>query len=179
MQRKTATSIVVGLLATGFAVSWFATGRKTSGNFNETLDGGAEVAYLGSQGVIFQDRSNDCGVAALMMVLDHYGIRASQKELERRARLGFRGASLGTMKELAISAGLDAEGWKLSFDDLLSIQFPAIIFIENHHFVVVDSVDEKGFLFLRDPAVGRLRIPRRRAIDIWNGETLVIACGSR
>lgn len=130
--------------------------------------------YLGSAGVVFQNRSNDCGVAALMMVFSQYGVRSSQRNIEQKANLGFQGTSLLTLKELAKSAGLEADGWKLSFEDLARIQFPAILFVENHHFVVVDSVDRKGCLFVRDPAVGRLKIPRRKAIEIWKGETLVI-----
>jgi ABC-type bacteriocin/lantibiotic exporter with double-glycine peptidase domain len=174
LQRRTATSVVVGFLAIAFAASWIATSQNSQKSLDDTTEDKAEIVYLGSQGVVFQDGSNDCGVAALVMVLDHYGLKVSQREMKWRARMNFEGTSLLTMKELARSAGLDAEGWKLSFDDLPRIQFPAIFFIENHHFVVVDSVDGHGFLFVRDPAAGRLKIPRRKAIEIWKGEALVI-----
>jgi ABC-type bacteriocin/lantibiotic exporter with double-glycine peptidase domain len=132
------------------------------------------VVYLGRAGVVFQDRSNDCGLASLIMVFDHYGILFSRRQFEQRAGLGYRGASLLTMSALAMSVGLEAEGWRLNFEDLRTIQFPAILFVENHHFIVVDSIDGKDFLFVRDPAVGRLRIPRRKLLGTWNGETLVI-----
>jgi ABC-type bacteriocin/lantibiotic exporter with double-glycine peptidase domain len=175
LPRRTATSIgVVGFLAMAFVVSWIATNQNTPKGQGTTTDDEADVVYLGSAGVVLQNQSNNCGVAALMMVLDHYGMKPSQRELEQRARLEFRGTSLLTLKELAKAAGLEAEGWRLSFEDLPGIQFPAILFVENHHFIVVDSVDGRGFLFVRDPAVGRLKIPRKRAIDIWKGETLVV-----
>lgn len=175
MQRRTATSVgVVGFLAMAFAASWIATEQDTPKGLKNTPNNRADVVYLGSAGVVFQSRSNNCGIAALMMVLDHYGMKFSQGELERGAKLEFGATSLLTLRELAKSAGLEADGWKLSYKDLERIQFPTIIFIENHHFVVVDSVDASGALFVRDPSVGRLRIPRTRAIEIWNGETLVI-----
>ncbi len=168
------TSVVVGFLAIAFAASWIATDQRTAKDLAKTPDDGADIVYLGSAGVVFQNRSNDCGVAALMMVFSRHGVKSSWRNIEQKAKLGVHGASLLTLKELATSAGLEAEGWRLSFEDLARIQFPAILFVENHHFVVADSVDRKGCLFVRDPAVGRLKIPRRRAIEIWKGETLVI-----
>jgi ATP-binding cassette subfamily B protein RaxB len=134
----------------------------------------ADVIYLGAEGVIFQERSNNCGLAALAMVLEHYGIKVSQQSMAGGAKLDFRGASLMTLKERATLEGLEAEGRRLSYEDLLSIRFPAILFVENHHFIVVDSVGGTGELFVRDPAAGRLRVSRKRAAAIWKGETLVI-----
>lgn len=174
MRRRTATTIIVGFLATTFAASWMVTGQKTQAGGENSSQDGADIVYLGSEGVVFQDRSNNCGVAAIMMVLDHHGIRASQRKMEHVAKLDFKGVNFLTLQQLAEAAGLEAEGWRLGFDDLRRVQLPAILFTENHHFVVADSVDARDHLFIRDPAAGRLRIPRSRAIEIWKGETLVI-----
>jgi ABC-type bacteriocin/lantibiotic exporter with double-glycine peptidase domain len=179
LQRRTATSVVVSFLAVAFAASWIVADQNKSKSLKSTADNSAEVTYLGSAGVVLQDRSSNCGVAALMMVLEHYGIKASQRNMELKAGLKFGGASLFALKEMAQAAGISAEGWMLSPEDLRRVQLPAILFVENHHFVVVDSIDGKDILFVRDPAVGRLKIPRRRAIDIWKGETLVITRASR
>ena len=162
-----------------FAASWVANNQYTPKNLGDTANGGADVVYLGSEEVIFQSRSNNCGVAALLMVLEHHGVKSLQQEIKQRAELLHRGTSLLALKELAKRADLEAEGWRLSFEDLKKIVFPAILFIENYHFIVVDSVDGRGVLFVRDPAVGRLAIPRRRMMEIWNGETLVITRASR
>ena len=166
-------------MATAFAASWVVTDQNKWKSPRSTADDDAEVVYLGTAGVVLQERSNDCGVAALIMILDHYGIKASLRTMEQKAPRKFGGASLFALKTMAQEAGLGAEGWKLSPEDLRKVQLPAILFIENHHFVVVDSMNGKGILFVRDPAVGRLKIPRKRAIDIWKGETLVITRGSR
>jgi ABC-type bacteriocin/lantibiotic exporter with double-glycine peptidase domain len=175
LQSRTATSVgVIGFLAIAFTASWMVTDQNTTKSPETEADNKADVVYLGSAGVAFQNRSNDCGVAALVMVLDRYGKKDTQRELGQKAKLKFQGASLLTLKELAKSAGLEAEGRKLGFDDLTRIQLPVILFVEGHHFIVVDSVDGRGFLFVRDPAVGKLKIPRRRAVDIWKGEALVI-----
>ena len=170
---------MVSFLAIAFAASWVVSDRNKSKNPKSTADDSAEIVYLGSAGVVLQNRNNNCGVAALIMVLSHYGIKASQRNLELKAGLKSGGASLFVLKEMAEAAGLGAEGWMLRPEDLRKVQLPAIIFIENHHFVLVDSVDGKGVLFVRDPAVGRLKIPHRRAIEIWKGETLVITRRSR
>jgi ABC-type bacteriocin/lantibiotic exporter with double-glycine peptidase domain len=177
--RATANAGVVGFLALAFAAAWIASDHNKPKKMEHTTDNEADVVYLGSAEVNFQTRSNDCGTAALLMVLDHYGMKSSRRELEQNAKFEFRGASMQRLKELARSAGLEAEGWRLRFEDLATVRFPAILFVENHHFIVADSVDGRGFLFVRDPAVGKLKIPRKKAAAIWSGETLVITRESR
>ena len=137
------------------------------------------MVYLGVDGVILQDHSNNCGLAALMMVFEYHGIRASQEEMERKAKPARQGVSMSTLKELSQSFGLQATGWRLNFGDLPVVRFPAILFVENHHFVVVDSIGEGGSLFVRDPAIGRLRIPKKVLMDRWKGETLAFSNNTR
>jgi len=180
LQRKTATSVgVVSLLAIGFVASWITNEQSTPKGADDNGNDRADVIYLGSAGVVFQSRSNTCGVAALLMVLDHFGIKSSRQEMEQKAELHHGGTSLMALKELAKKVGVEADGWRLSFQELAGIELPAILFVEKHHFIVVDSVNGSGILFVRDPAVGRLAIPRRRALEIWKGETLVITHASR
>jgi len=179
LQRSAATTVVICFLATAFAVAWMTGGRRASGSFAKENRDDGEIVYLGSSGVIFQNKSNNCGVAALRMVLDHYCITVPRKIMEWDARLGSKGASMLDLKEMAADAGLNAEGWKLRFEDLSRIQLPAILFVRGHHFVVADSVDGCGFLFVRDPSAGRLKIPQSKAGDIWEGEALIVALRNR
>ena len=120
-----------------------------------------------------QEKSNTCGPAALKMILDVYGKRVALRELEKGSNALDSGWSMQSLKELAEQYGLRAEGWRLNLEALGRSRFPAILFVENRHFVVVDSMDTAGFFFVRDPAIGRMKIQRRALSKIWTGETLV------
>ena len=147
------------------------TGNPTSDNEN--------MVYLGFEGVILQNHSNDCGLAALMMVFEYHGIKVSPGQMEWKAKLPRQGVSMSTLKGLAQSFGLQATGWRLNFGDLPGVRFPAILFVENRHFVVVDSIGEGEILFVRDPAIGRMKIPKKVLTDRWKGETLVFSNNTR
>jgi ABC-type bacteriocin/lantibiotic exporter with double-glycine peptidase domain len=160
-------------------MSWIAgkpaapheTGNPTSDN--------EDMVYLGFEGVILQNHRNNCGLAALMMVFEYHGISVSREEMERKAKPARQGVSISTMKELSQSFGLQATGWRFTFGDLPGVQFPAILFVENRHFIVVDSIGEGESLFVRDPAIGRMRISRKILMDRWKGETLVFSSNAR
>ena len=131
------------------------------------------ASYLGIQGVALQTKPNACGPASLKMVLDHFGLLVALGELEKQVVLTRRGTSMLALKEAAERRGLCAEGWRLNRQDLFRIPFPAIILIRADHFVVVDSISPQGSVYVRDPAIGRLRIPLDRVDAMWHGETLV------
>ena len=180
VRRRTATTVgVVCFLATSFAMSWIAGTPKAPNNTGNSAGDEKNMVYLGVEGVILQNRSNNCGPSALLMVLEYHGIAVSPGEMERKAKLVRQGVSISTLKELSRSFGLQATGWRLNFVDLPGVQFPAILFVENDHFVVVDSIGEGESLFVRDPAIGRLRIPKKVLMDRWKGETLVFSNNAR
>jgi len=129
--------------------------------------------YLGSKGVILQDKRNNCGPAALKMVFDHYGISSTLAEIESKVGLTQEGTSMLALKEMAELKGLKAEGWRFTLEDFLKAPMPAIVFVHGDHFAVVDSVTDREELVMRDPALGKLKLAAKRLPRIWNGETLV------
>ncbi|MCX6145354.1 MAG: cysteine peptidase family C39 domain-containing protein [Ignavibacteriales bacterium] len=173
VQIKTVITIcVVVFLVAGFALA-------VAVRFSDPRSG-YEIAaherggsYLGIEGVIMQDKSNTCGPAALKMILDAHGKKVQLGELEKRSDTSYGGWSMQSLKGLAEQSGLRAEGWRLDLDALCRSRFPVILFVENRHFVVADSVDSAGFFVVRDPAIGRMKIHRRALGKIWTGETLV------
>jgi ABC-type bacteriocin/lantibiotic exporter with double-glycine peptidase domain len=129
--------------------------------------------YLGSDGMVLQTKRNTCGPSALKMVFDHYHVGCSLAELEHGVHLSKEGSSMLALKEMVELKGLRAEGWRLTLDDLLTKPLPAILFVHNDHYIVMDSAcgDE---VFVRDPAIGTLKIEKQKLLKIWNGETLLI-----
>jgi ABC-type bacteriocin/lantibiotic exporter with double-glycine peptidase domain len=177
--RTKITAAVVCFLATSFAMSWIAGTPKTPNETGNSAGDEKNMVYLGVEGVILQNRSNNCGPSALMMVLEYHGIKVSRGQMEKKARLARQGMSMLTLKELAQSFGLQATGWRLNLGELPHVRLPAILFVENHHFLVLDSMGAGGSLFVRDPAIGRMRIPKKVLMDRWKGETLAFSNNTR
>jgi predicted double-glycine peptidase len=131
------------------------------------------AVYLGSDGVELQRKRNDCGPASLKMIFDHVAIPALLGELTEELALTQRGTSMLALKEAAERRGLHAEGWRLTTRDLVRVPGPAVLLIHGDHFVVMDSVSTEHEIFIRDPALGKLRMGLHRLAGVWRGETLV------
>lgn len=175
VQMKTVmTASIVGFLAVAFAFAMKAkmTDPASSYEFAARQLGGT---YLGTDGVVMQDRGNNCGPAALKMVLERHGKMIPLRELEKSVSACEGGWSMKALAEIAEQHGIRSTGWTLSVNDLCGKHLPAILFVENRHFVVVDSADKGGFFFVRDPALGRLRFHWKALNRIWTGKALVFA----
>ncbi len=129
--------------------------------------------YLGTDGVVLQGELNDCGPAALKMVLDQQNKGLRLQEIARAVESREAGSSMLALKKAAKSFGARVEGWRLSLTDLRTADCPLILFVQGRHFVVLDSLDRSGSLYLRDPAIGRMKMPHARLAEIWSGESLV------
>ena len=128
--------------------------------------------YLGNEGVRFQSEQNNCGPASLAMVYDAYGIGVSEGEIEHSVEMTPRGTTMLALNDQAEKSGLSASGWRLTMEELRRSKFPSILFVRGDHFIVADSVREEN-VYLRDPAIGRLKISEKSLARIWRGETLV------
>ena len=132
---------------------------------------GAE--YLGSDGVILQDKRQNCGPAALLMVFEHFQIESSVTEIEEISGMTEIGTSMLGLKKVAETKGLQAEGWHYTREDFLSAPKPALLFVRGDHFVIADSISINNSVYIRDPARGRYRISLNGLHRIWKGETLI------
>jgi predicted double-glycine peptidase len=132
---------------------------------------GAE--YLGTDGVIFQKQKNDCGAAALAMVLADAGQQIRREEILPHIVMTEKGTSMEELRRFAVSRGVILEGWRLSIDELSRRRFPALLYVKQDHFITADSIST-GTVFLRDPALGRMKMPKERFQKIWNGYALVM-----
>jgi ABC-type bacteriocin/lantibiotic exporter with double-glycine peptidase domain len=136
---------------------------------------GGGVEYLGRDGIFFQHTATDCGGAALTMIFDRFDIAMEYRVLLERLHTGTEGAAMSSMKELAQSAGLLCEGWRLAPHDLSVVPLPAILLLRPHHFVVLAGVSSPHWVLILDPMRGRLRVPVRRLLAVWTGESLLFS----
>ena len=134
-----------------------------------------DAEYLGRSGVRLQRNRNDCGVAALEMLVEHAGGKLAilggwhDKVSERGA-----GMTMLEMRQTASVAGVATRGLRANMKALRRIPLPAILHFERHY-VVLDSIRASGEYDLRDPATGRMRMSAEALRAAWTGEVLALA----
>ncbi|MDD8018324.1 MAG: cysteine peptidase family C39 domain-containing protein [Bacteroidota bacterium] len=167
-QKKISTQIVLLAITAGIggliSLNWFL-GKGISASM-------MNAEYLGSDGVVLQTKKNNCGPSALKMIFDFYGFSVPIEEIEKNVELTEKGSSMLALKKMAESKGLKAEGWRLSPEDFMKQHFPILLFVHHNHYIIVDSAKSND-VFIRDPAIGKLKISKTKLINIWNGETLI------
>lgn len=117
--------------------------------------------------VEYQMDSQDCGPASLKIIAKHFGKFYSLQYLRDRCGITKEGVSLLDLSTGAESIGLRTLAIKCTIEDVVnSIPFPAIIFWNNNHFVVVYAADKKH-VRVSDPAKGRVRYTREQFRKGW------------
>lgn len=138
-------------------------------------------------GVILQQRDFSCGAAALATVLNKFwgektdetalliaiATTLSKAELEERIK---NGLTLTDLKRVCDRFGYTTVLGKLTVDKLADIKVPLIVGItvnDYDHFVVVRGADAK-FVYLADPAVGRMRVPIEEFAQQWQKNAVLV-----
>jgi ABC-type bacteriocin/lantibiotic exporter with double-glycine peptidase domain len=130
-----------------------------------------------------QSEEADCGAACLAAVLAWHGRHVPLPELRRVCGGGRDGLTAATLVRAAGHYGLQGRGKRvrLTGDDaadvraLRGLSAPAILFVDGHHFVVLDEVTESGEVRLNDPATGRRRLRVTEFRAHFTGIALVFA----
>jgi ABC-type bacteriocin/lantibiotic exporter with double-glycine peptidase domain len=128
---------------------------------------------IAGNGVVLQLHENDCGPAALKMILAGRGIERRLSDLASDLRLTPRGTSMLSLRLESTKLGVPAKSWTVQPKDLSKVPLPAIAFINKHHFVVIRKFITPKVLEVDDPALGRLHWPLGAFQRVWSGETLV------
>jgi len=174
MTRKKAASVVSILLFLFTALLWTAQQFHTRPELSRRLGAwwdGAE--YLDLEGVTLQRSFNDCGPTALKMVLDYYGITASGEGLAKEMNLSRKGVTLRHLQKTARTKGLPCEAKEITFTLLRRCKEPTIVLQRNSHFVVVDRIDQAGYVYVRDPSLGHLKYSEKVFTKRWTGLALL------
>jgi ABC-type bacteriocin/lantibiotic exporter with double-glycine peptidase domain len=177
--RQRATALLGLLSVFGSLAGVVFTIRAVRHNHLEA--GLARMLSAGLQGAIYRDdtstvlqrHNNDCGAAALMMILKDRGIKSDLADLERDMALRPEGVSLLNLRELAARRGAPGTSWMLSLDDLKHAPLPAILFVHGRHYVVVTRFVNPYVAEVRDPAIGKLYWPTMTLSLAWSGESLI------
>ncbi len=134
----------------------------------------AEGAIYGGDGTtIMQQQRNDCGIAALLTVLQTRGVQENLDSLRTEIKLSQQGASLLQLRKVAEAHGVRAVSWSLTMSDLRDAPLPAILFVHGDHFVVLVRFVNPFLVEIHDPALGRLYVPTVSLEHSWSGECLI------
>ncbi|SDL57670.1 hypothetical protein SAMN05192555_105179 [Franzmannia pantelleriensis] len=132
--------------------------------------------------VIPQQYDYSCGAAAVATLLTfHYGRPTTEAEVFEQMiatgdieQIQEQGFSMLDMKRYLDAQGLNADGFRVSLEDLARIGVPAITLINTggyRHFVVVKGIDEHNIV-VADPAVGTVIVPTEHFATLWSGTVL-------
>jgi uncharacterized protein len=140
--------------------------------------------------VVRQQYDYSCGSAALATLLRyHYGqqqigeaeIFKAMYEAGDQAKIQMAGFSLLDMKQYLNRAGYEADGYRMSMDELAKSDNPAIAVITvgpYRHFVVVKGMDN-NMVLVGDPALGLKKYPRADFEKMWNNNIIFMIHGGK
>ena len=107
--------------------------------------------------VEYQMDSQACGPASHKIIAKQFGKFNSLQFMRDRCGITKEGVSLLDLSTGAESIGLRTLAIKCTIDDVVnSIPFPAIVFWNDSHFIVVYHSDRK-YIWGSDPAKGRIK----------------------
>ena len=126
--------------------------------------------------VEYQMDSHDCGPASLKIIAKHFGKYYSLQYLRDRCGITKEGVSLHDISVGAENIGLRTLAVKCDVNEIVnSVPFPAIIFWNNNHFVVVFHADKKH-IYVSDPARGRVKYSHETFKQGWYQRGKTKAC---
>lgn len=130
---------------------------------------------------VLQMEATECGAACLAMVLAKYKLWAPLEKLRAECGVNRDGSKASNIIKAARARGMEADGYRLTTDDILSAMaedkiFPLIIHWEFNHFVVLEGI--KGdTAYLNDPAVGKRRVKLSEFRTSYTGIALYMEPG--
>lgn len=105
------------------------------------------------------DHATSCGPAALKMLLDYYGHEVPLETLIQECGPKVTGATMGDIKRAGTAHGLNMTAFRMSADDLLKLDRPAIIHWRFIHWVVFCGMNEAGEPVICNSSNGRYSVP--------------------
>ncbi len=126
--------------------------------------------------VRLQMEATECGAAALGIVLAAHGRWVDLADLRDACGISRDGSNARSIKDAAVSYGLQVSARRCEPEDLKRHPMPAIVFWRFEHFLVVEGWSPDGW-FLNDPAVGRRTVSDEEFNSSFTGVALFLTPG--
>lgn len=101
-----------------------------------------------------QLKTTECGLCCIAMLLRFYGSYYTLNELREYLDVGRDGTNFAQLKNLLEILNFDTKVLKCKVEFLYNVELPAIIFWENRHFVILESISKKKAVIV-NPSFGR------------------------
>jgi len=117
-----------------------------------------------------------CGADTLYLCARLLGREPSLRQLDRQLPATAKGASLASLADAALASGLPGELIEVDLARLRRWRTPAILFVNDGHFVGFVGTSESGRLLLFDNAIGLVECTPEwfAARYRWRGESLLL-----
>lgn len=116
--------------------------------------------------IILQQDEMDCGPSCLWMVAKSYKKKVTIEVLRKLTNVRRDGCSFDDLTRAASVLGFKTLLVKIEFDVLQDAPLPAIAFWNEYHFVVIYKVT-KRYIYVADPALGRVIYSKREFLKSW------------
>lgn len=134
------------------------------------------TAHVPRTPTILQTDALECGVAALAIVLGHYGRHVPLEALRVQCGTSRDGAKVSNLLGVARKHGMIARGCKAELAELKKLNGPYIVFWNFTHMVVVEGF-AAGHVCLNDPASGRRSVSEEDFAQAFIGIVLLLRPG--
>ena len=130
--------------------------------------------------VVRQRDLKDCGPCCIETILKYYGGYVPLEKIRDDTCTGVNGTTAFHIVKALCTYGFDAMGVKVDhiFDENIYLPAIAHVILKNgmHHFVVIYKITNK-FIFLMDPARGKIKMTQQEFASIWD-HILILATPS-
>lgn len=127
--------------------------------------------------VILQMEALECGAASLAMVLAYFGKWVPLEEVRAQCGVSRDGSNALNIAKAAKKYGLEYKAFRYSVKSLKEkAEYPSIIFWNYNHFVVLDGF-KGNYVYLNDPAEGRVKISLEEFSRCYSGICLSFKTG--
>ena len=110
--------------------------------------------------VIMQMEALECGAASLAMILAYYGLWIPLEQLRKECGVSRDGSNMKSMFQVARKYKLQPKAFRCNTENLREKgTFPAVVFWEYNHFIVVNGFIGNDYVSVNDPARGRVKMP--------------------
>jgi hypothetical protein len=123
---------------------------------------------------ISEANENECGVYAMKQALSICGVPTNYRDLKTKLQVSdSRGASFMQINNVAHDLSVKTNPIRITPEDLLRLQKPAIAFVRKNHFVTIAISDPKErSLFILDQNRRPEWLSLSEFEKIWNGEVI-------
>ena len=125
--------------------------------------------------VIMQMEALECGAASLAMVLAYFGLWIPLEQLRKECGVSRDGSNMKSMFTVAKKYHLQPRAFRCEAETLRTNgTFPAIVFWENNHFVVVSGFTGGGHVSVNDPARGKVKLTFKEFERSYSGICILL-----